>query len=139
MVEFVIVLPVLLLIFFVVVEIGNALLSYNTLTKAVQDGARHASHYGRLGTTTSVVIDADLDSEIRNLIVYGNTQGTGTPLLDGLAPGQIDISIPVQDQVLITATYPYSPVFGLTLPSFGFGNTHALNVDLTAAVRMRAL
>ena len=87
MVEFTIVLPVLLLLLFGVTELGRALVRYNTLTKAVQDGARYAAAYALLGTTGAVNVDAQLQTEVRNVVVYGNTAGTGTPVLGGLATG----------------------------------------------------
>jgi Flp pilus assembly protein TadG len=139
MVEFIIVLPVVLLVFVAVTEIGNVLLRYNTLTKAVHDGARHAAEYGRLGDSNIVLIHEELAAEIRNLIIFGNIAGTGEPLLDGLLANQITITVPEQEQVLVTAAYPDQPVFGLTLPSFGFGDSPSLQIDLSAAVRMPAL
>lgn len=139
MVEFAIVLPVILLIMFAVTEAGSAMLRYNTLTKAVQDGARHASAYALLGTAGSVLIDPALDAEIRNLVVYGNIQGSGTALLFGLTTDQIDISEPAPGQVRVTASYPYVPALGSTLPTFGFGGRASFAMDLTASVTMRAL
>lgn len=139
MVEFAIVLPAILLIMFGVTELGGAILRYNTLTKAVQDGARHAAAYALLGTTGSVLVDAQLESEIRNLVVYGNIAGSGTPLLNGLTPAQVEIMVPAPEQVRVTATYPFVPGFGVRLPTFGAGTGPSLAVDLTASVTMRAL
>jgi Flp pilus assembly protein TadG len=103
MVEFMIVLPVVLFIMFGVTEIGRVLIRYNTLTKALQDGARHASVYGLAGSTQVVNIDAALNNEIRNLVVYGNTAGTGTPLLDGLIPGQVTVTVPQAGWIQVDA------------------------------------
>ena len=139
MVEFAIVLPAILLIMFGVTEMGNAILRYNSLTKAVQDGARHASAYALLGTSGSVLIDAQLEAEIRNLVVFGNIAGSGTPLLDGLTPSQVEISVPGPELIRIVATYPYVPGFGIRLPTFGSGTGPSLAVDLSASVTMRAL
>jgi len=139
MLELVIVLPVILLIMFAVTELGSLLLRYNTLTKSVQDGVRHAAAFGLLGTAGSVYIDPALDAEIRNLVVYGDAQGGTTPLLNGLTTGQIEIVVLQPDQIRIVATYPYTPGLGTNLPTFGFGNSVSLAVDLTASVQMRAL
>jgi hypothetical protein len=139
MVELAIILPVVLLLMFGITEFGSAILRYNTLTKAVQDGARHAAAYGLLGTAGSVYIDPALDSEIRNLVVYGDSQGVGTPLLRGMTLNQIDISVPAPGFIRVVATYPYVPGFGTNLPTFGLGGSPSLAVDLTASVTMRAL
>ena len=80
-IEFAIVVPVLLLLLFGVTEVGRALVRYNTLTKAVQDGARYAAAKGLLGTTGNVNVTAQLTTEVRNVVVYGNTAGAGTPVL----------------------------------------------------------
>jgi len=139
MVELVIITPAILFLMFGVTELGSAILHYNTLTKAVQDGARHAAAYGLLGTTGSVVIDADLNTEIRNLVVYGDAQGAATPLLNGMTTDQVDITIPEPGHIRVDATYPYVPGFGTSLPNFGFGSSTSLAVDLRAGVTMRAL
>ena len=139
MVEFMIVLPVILFIMLGVTEIGRVLMRYTTLTKALQDGARHASVYAFAGASQVVDIDAALDAEIRNLVVYGNTQGTGTPVLAGFTTGQINITVPQAGWVQIDASYPYVPVFGSSIPSFGLGATPNMSFDLSASVTMRAL
>ena len=136
MVEFMIVLPVFLFLMFAVTEIGRAVIRYNTLTKAIHDGARHASAYALLGTAGSVQIDAALDAEIRNLIVHGNLQGTGAPLIAGLATNQINITVPQPGWVRIDASYPY--VEGIGILSFGFGSQN-MTFNMAASVTMRAL
>ncbi|MGD8339928.1 MAG: TadE/TadG family type IV pilus assembly protein [Gammaproteobacteria bacterium] len=139
MVEFMIVLPVVLFIMLGVTEIGRVLLRYNTLTKALQDGARHASVYGLAGSSQVVNIDAALNAEIRNLVVYGNTAGAGTPALDGLTPGQVTVTVPQAGWIQINASYPYVPVMGTRIPSFGLGATPDMSFNLNASVTMRAL
>lgn len=139
MVEFMIVLPLVLFLMFGITELGRVIIRYNTLTKALEDGARHAAAYGLLGTTGSVYIDPALDAEIRNLIVYGDAQGNGTPLIDGLTTQQIDISVPQPGWIQVTATYPYVPALGSSLPTFGFGSSLSTSFDLDASVTMRAL
>ncbi len=138
MVELAIILPAVAFLMFGVTELGSAILRYNTLTKSVQDGVRHAAAYGLRGTAGTVYIDPDLDTEIRNLVVYGNAQGGTTPLLNGLTTDQVVISVPENGYVRVEVTYPYVPGFGTTLPNFGFGSA-SLAVDLTASVTMRAL
>jgi TadE-like protein len=75
MLEFALVLPFLLLLTFIVTEFGRAIYQYNTITKSVRDAARYLS----MQTPGTHITEA------RNLIVYGNTAGTGTPLAQGLS------------------------------------------------------
>ena len=139
MVEFTIVLPVLLVLLFAVTEIGRALVRYNTLTKAVQDGARYAAAYALLGTTGAVTIDAQLQTAVRNVVVYGNTAGTGSPQLGGLQPAQINLVDAGGDQIRVDASYPYQPLFGVVLPNLGLGSSINTSFTMQAAVSMRAL
>ena len=89
-VEFAIILPVLLLLMLATAEIGRLLYQYNTLTKAVRDGARHASR-PIVDSTGIVKVNAQLISDVKNLVVYGKKQGGGTPLLPGFSAGDIDV------------------------------------------------
>lgn len=139
MVEFTIIVPLILLLILGVTEVGRAIICYNALTKALEDGARHAAAYGMLGTTGSVYIDAALASEIRNLVVYGDAQGGTAPLIQGLQTSQINISVPAPGLIEVSASYPYTPVFGISLPTFGYGTSPSFAFDLQAAVTMRAL
>jgi len=139
MVEFTIVLPVLLLLMLGVTEVGRALIRYNALTKTVHDGARFAAAYALLGTTGAVNIDAALRTEIRNLIVYGNKAGTGSPVLGGLQPSQIQVVDLGGDQIRVDVSYPYQPLFGAVLPDFGLGSSINTTFTMQASVSMRAL
>lgn len=139
MLEFTIVLPVMLLMILGVSEIGRALVRYNTLTKAVQDGVRHAAAYALLGSTGIVNIDAQLINEVRNIVVYGNPVGAGSPILEGLAPAQIELTSVGSGEVRVTASYPYQPLIGPGLPTFGLGATNSIAFNMQAAVTMRAL
>jgi Flp pilus assembly protein TadG len=124
---------------FAVAEVGRAIMTYNTLTKAVQDGVRHAASNGLLGNSGSISIDAALEAEIKNLVVYGDIQGNGQPLLEGLNVSQVTVTSPGPFLIEVSAAYPYTPFMGSTLPTFGFGGPVSLAVDLRAAMTMRAL
>ena len=78
--EFAMVLPLTLLIVFGVIEFGRAYYQYNTLTKAIRDGARYMSMH---------VYSSTYETNTKNLVVYGNTFGTGTPILPGLTTAKI--------------------------------------------------
>ena len=70
MVEFAIVLPLLLFLMFAAAEFGRALFQYNTLLKAVRDGARYMAQNAFLGDGTQ--INGDAPTEAMNLVVYGS-------------------------------------------------------------------
>ena len=109
-VEFLITLPVLLLILTIIVEFGNAFISYNTLSKTVQNAARYSVRdvYG----TADPYAVADFDS-IKNMVVYGNkTQPAGDNppvVLDGLETSNVQVTIDGK-YVVVTASYTYSPI-----------------------------
>lgn len=73
-VEFALILPFLLMLTFITTEFGRAIWQYNTLTKSARDTARYLS----LQTPGTNIAQA------RNLLVYGNLAGTGSPLVTGL-------------------------------------------------------
>jgi hypothetical protein len=79
LVEFALILPLLLLLTFITTEFGRAMYQYNTLTKSVRDAVRYLS----IQTPGTHLIEA------RNLMVYGNTAGTGTPLALGLTTSHV--------------------------------------------------
>lgn len=78
--EFAMVLPLMLLIVFGIIEFGRAYYQYNTLTKAIRDGARYMSKH---------IYSTTYETSTKNLVVYGNTFGTGTPILPGLTTAKI--------------------------------------------------
>mgnify|MGYP003577433609 CR=1 FL=1 len=73
-IEFALVLPLLVLMSIFVVELGRAMYQYNALAKSVRDAARYLSM--QLPNTQV--------AQAKNLVVFGNPAGTGTPLLPGL-------------------------------------------------------
>jgi Flp pilus assembly protein TadG len=139
MVEFTIVIPVLLFIMFAVTEVGRAIVRYNTLTKAVHDGARYAAAYALLGTTGAVNVDAQLQTEVRNVVVYGNKVGVGSPLLAGFQPLQVSLVDAGGDRIRVDANYAYQPLFGTALPHLGLGSSISTSFIMQASVSMRAL
>jgi TadE-like protein len=83
LVEFAMVLPLVLLVVFGITEFGRAYYQYNTLSKAIRDGARYISSH----TYSSVNI-----ANARNLVVYGQTVGGGPPVLPGLTTAMIAVT-----------------------------------------------
>src|SRR5213592_364933 len=78
--EFAAVLPLLLLIAFGVTEFGRAYYQYNTLSKAIRDGARYLTSHSY---SSAEITNA------RSMVVYGKTGGSGMPVLPGLTTGLI--------------------------------------------------
>lgn len=80
--EFAAVLPLLLLLAFGVTEFGRAFYQYNTLSKAIRDGARYMSSH--------IYSTSEMDNA-KNMVVYANTGGTGTSVLPGLTIAKIEV------------------------------------------------
>lgn len=139
MIEMVVVTPLMLLLVLGVAEIGKALVQYTALTKSVRDAARHVAGRALLGTTGTVMITPDLASEAANITAFGNIAGVGNSLLPNLSPAQVSITDAGNDLVLVQANYPYEPLFGPVLETFGFGTEPNTQITLTASVTMRAL
>jgi Flp pilus assembly protein TadG len=140
-VEFAICAPVLFLLMFATAEVGRLLFQYNTLMKSVRDGARFAVTDAAVagGTTRIVNITMQVRNQTRNLVVTGNTAGTGTPLLPGLIANNVTVNDVGNGFVSVVATYTYRPMVGATLPTFGQGGRINLSLPLQATVVMRAL
>ena len=108
-VEFAIVLPVMLFLMMATAEFGRVFYHYNTLTKAVQTGARYASR-PLLKTSELTNMDADFVQRIKNFVVYGNENG-GTAVLDGFTATSANVAISssaADKTITIEATYNYS-------------------------------
>ena len=81
--ELAIVLPIFMILFAATAEFGRYFYEYTTLSKAARVGARY------LVTQKVDCAQADL---ARKLVVYGNTAGTGSPILPGLLTSNISIT-----------------------------------------------
>lgn len=113
-VEFIITVPLLLIILSGIIEIGNALILYNTLSKMVQDGSRYAVT-DIYGSAKSAQI-ADYQNNyaaVKNIVVYGYKDAEDRePLLSGMTTDNVDVN-PSGKYVVVTARYPYVPVLKL--------------------------
>ena len=137
MIEMAIILPVILIVIIATAELGRAFWEYNALTKSVRDAARYASAQGLFGSTGVVIVTNELRTEVQNLVVYGNTGGTGTPVLNGLTTAGVSLESPGDGDILVRTTYAYTPIFGL-LPDFRGGGINPL-YNFESVVRMRAI
>jgi len=109
-VELAIVLPLMLMLFGAAAEFGRFFYEYSTLAKATRVGARYL--------TTSQVTAGD-DAKAKNIIVYGNAAGTGSPVVKGLTTGNIVITregglptLPKTVKVQIIG-FQHQPIFDL--------------------------
>jgi Flp pilus assembly protein TadG len=142
MVELTIAAPVLLLLMCGTVEFGQYLIQYSTLNDSVRNAARYVAGAALNGSDELLVQGGawtTLATQGRNLAVYGNKAGTGTPLLPALTTGQITLTEnTTTNNITVTAAYPYQSLFGAAMPNF-MGGTIATNFTLTISTTMRAL
>ena len=80
LVEFSIGVTVFVMAMFAVVEFGRALWVHNALTDAARRGARYAALH-----------NSGDSAKVQNIVVYGNEDGTGEPMLTNLTTGQVDV------------------------------------------------
>ncbi len=138
-IEFAICAPVLLLLMLATAEVGRMLVQYNTLSKAVRDGARYTVRESAKGSTGTVAITTETRDNTRNLVVTGNMAGTGAALLPGLTVENVAVTDAGGGFIAVSATYTYQPMLGAALPTFGRRGAINTSVPLTATVVMRAL
>ncbi|MEH6626063.1 MAG: TadE/TadG family type IV pilus assembly protein [Motiliproteus sp.] len=143
-VEMTLVLPLLLLLFWGVSEVGRMLYLYNTLTQVQRDGARYLSSKAFFGQGEGAIILIDETSGengdlTKNLIVYGNTLGTGTPLLKGFSTADVTLSIANPTHIQVDVVYTFTPLWGGTIPTFGYGTDIDVSFPLSSSLIMRAL
>lgn len=80
LVEFSIAATVFLVSMFAVIEFGRALWVHNALSDAARRGARYA-----------VLHSADAGDSVRNVVVYGNEDGTGDPMIPNLSTTNVSV------------------------------------------------
>ncbi|MDM0057533.1 TadE/TadG family type IV pilus assembly protein [Variovorax fucosicus] len=137
LVEFALILPLLLLLTFIATEFGRAMFEYNAITKSTRDAVRYLS----IQTPGTHIAEA------RNLMVYGNLAGTGTPLARSLTLAnvpagscciwQVTGTNPVINTVTVRiANYKFHPLFSSVFGvAFGGANGGIAFPDITATMR----
>lgn len=139
LVEMALVTPILLFLILATAEVTRAFVDHNTLTKAARNGVRHLASNGLLGTTGVVTLSAALQAEAASLVVFGNTAGSGTPVLPGLTTGDIAITNIGGNNIRLVASHTISGLLGPVLRSFSGGSDINMVYTLEATVTMRAL
>ena len=139
LVEVAIVIPLLLMMFAAVGEFGRYFYEYTTLAKAARVGGRLIAAKSYKSTSTNWVLAT------KKLVVYGNTAGTGSPVLPGLTVDNVDVvfqggtyaagnGVPATVTVRII-NYEHEPIFDLgKLTKI---KSLSLNVDVKPSITMR--
>ena len=135
--ELAIVLPLLMIMFAATAEFGRYFYAYSTLAKGTRVGARYLA---------TACVKSYEDTNAKNIVVYGNAAGTGTPILPGLDATHITIVRKDAAGNEVTAGVPQTvtvKVAGLNFqPVFDLGglmrnNGLSLNIALSPSVTMR--
>jgi len=134
LVELAIVLPIFILLFGATAEFGRYFYEYTTLAKSARVGARYLA---------TAAVNSTEDTNAKNIVVYGNSAGTGNPILSGLSTTNVTITrsggVPVLPQtvtVQITG-FKHQPIFDLG--AITNTSTLSMNIDVKPSVTMRYL
>lgn len=98
-------------------QFGYTFYQYNKLSNAVNAGARYASL--RAYNSSHATPSAEFRDAVRNMVVYGNSAGTGNPVVPGLSP----------DHVYVT------PTFTLGVPSHMTIDVRGYSIDSVVGSR----
>ena len=134
LVETAIVIPILLLLFAGMAEFGRFFYEYSTLAKASRVGARYLAGKAANGPN-------NWQANAKNIVVYGNAAGSGTPILDGLTVNNVTVTYEggtpgIPDRVKVSITnYKHQPLFDLG--ALLNNNKLSLNVDVKPSVTMK--
>ncbi len=126
-VELALVLPLLLVLAMATVDIGRAIYHHSLLTQSVREAVRYlAMQAPGEGAATA-----------RNLVIYGNPQGTGSPVVPGLQAVQVPAPVwqtvgaapPITVVTVRVSAYRYQGLFasfwGQRVDGWVFGDISA--------------
>ena len=137
--ELAIVLPIFILLFAATAEFGRYFYEYTTLAKAARNGARYL---------VTAKVDCNAGEDAKKLVVYGNTAGTGSPLLEGLEVSQVSVTpndadcegvpqgVPATVKVEITG-FKHKSIFNMA--GLLNNSNYSLNINVKPSVTMRYL
>ena len=136
LVEAALVIPIMLLLFGAVAEFGRYFYEYTTAAKAARVGARFLA-------SKSVNSGTNYELQAKNLVVFGNITGTGSPVLPGMTTANVDVQyvggtsgIPELVQVNIIG-YQHQSI--VNLGALLKNTALSTNVDVKPSVTMRYL
>ncbi|MFI3189651.1 hypothetical protein BCS42_05440 [Crenothrix sp. D3] len=131
-VEFAMMVPILLILVFMVSELGTMFYRLNALTKSVQVASRYLSDVSLNKKITLT------KTTIKHLVCYGNTGNTGTEVLpdciNKIPDNKLTVSA-ASDHVTVSATYSADWILPNAVK--GFLKLSGLPMDLTASSVMR--
>ena len=135
LVEAAIVIPIFLILFAATAEFGRYFYEYTTLAKAARAGTRY------LCTAPTEPIE---DTTTKNIVVYGNPDGTGSPILPNLTTTNVVITRQGGQMATIPETVTVSIVGYQHQSIFNLGalinrTGVSMNVDVKPSVTMRFL
>jgi Flp pilus assembly protein TadG len=124
MVEFVVILPVLLLVLIAIYQFGQVFVNYMDVTSAAREGARKAAVSRSAGTCAAVdalavssAQSAASDLNTSNLTVTVTRTCTNNAYVQG-------------GDVIVTATYPYSvSIMGLVVSSGSLSSSTTMRIE----------
>src|SRR5215212_5175139 len=136
--ELAIVIPILLMTFAAVAEFGRYFYEYTTAAKAARVGARY------MASRSLDNVNVNWETLTKNLVVYGNTDGSGSPVLPGLTPANVDVKFAggtYTGTAGVPATVTISIINYKHAPAFDLGkltniSALSLNVDIKPSVTM---
>ena len=134
--EVAIVIPILLVLFGAVAEFGRYFYEYTTAAKAARVGARFLA-------SKSVNSSINYQTQAKNLVVYGNIAGTGSPVLPGMSVANVDVQFVggtagVPDIVKVNiVNYQHQSI--IDLGKLLNNTSLSTNVDVKPSVTMRYL
>jgi len=130
MVEFAVILPLLLMLFLGIAELGRALLFKQRLTQAVETGARYAARaFGSVDTTDCTTLTSwdavgGVVDRTKNMVAFGQVTGGVTAVIPGLDTDDVDVALlsPTVTGVGVVCVVqvevnalPYQGIFGTSL------------------------
>jgi Flp pilus assembly protein TadG len=139
--EMAMVTPLLLILMFGCVELGNYFWNEHTLLKAVRDGARYAARQGFSNYPDCSNVDTTLRDNTRNVVMYGYLSDTsGGALTPNISVSNVTVgtscktTVDMQNMtglyqdrpngaqiVTVSATVTYRPVIAVALGFSGVG------------------
>lgn len=139
-VEFVVTAPLLIFLMLAAAEVGRAFVHYDTLSYTIRSSARFVSENAIEGTTGVVSLSSSMISEAQCLAVHGNVACSGGRVLPRFQTSHVTVANAGNDNIRVTALYPYQSILGAVLPTFGLGGgSIPLGFNMRIVVTMRAI
>ena len=129
LVEMALVCMIFFFLLFGILEFGRALYTYNTIVQNTRAAARWA--------VVNVLDNSDVAdiAKTKNVVLYGNPTGSGTPLLIGMTAAMVNVSVnplevdtgtppkPISQKISVSVSgYPFQFIIPLapniTIPAF---------------------